>query len=95
MASSSHIFPSTEELLHELKRILVDAGFVESDLVAVQPAPFSGHARYVLSVKAGRARFALADALKAILHRPLIGGLWVLCLDDVEAILAVAPIRQR
>jgi len=81
---------SPEGFREKLNRLLHNAGFQEPDLVAVQSAPFGGHARYVVSVVAGKPRFALADALEGILHRPLVGGYWVLQLAEVEMISAAA-----
>jgi len=90
MASSVTVPLSPEDFREKLNRLLHDAGFQEPDLVAVQSAPFGGHARYVVSVVAGKPRFALADALEGILHRPLVGGYWVLQLAEVEMISAAA-----
>jgi len=90
MASSVTVPLSPEDFREKLKRLLHDAGFQEPDLVAVQSAPFGGHARYVVSVVPGKPRFALADALEGILHRPLVGGYWVLQLAEVEMISAAA-----
>ena len=90
MASSITVPLSPEDFRDKLNSLLHDAGFQEPDLVAVQSAPFGCHARYVVSVVPGKPRVALADALEGILHRPLVGGYWVLHLADVEMISAAA-----
>jgi hypothetical protein len=90
MASSVTVPLSPEDFRDKLTSLLHDAGFQESDLVAVQSAPFGGPARYVVSVVPGKPRYVLADALEGILHRPLVGGYWVLHLGEVEIISAAA-----
>lgn len=90
MESSSHVLHSPEQLCEELNRLLNNAGFRASDFVEVKPAPVGGPARYLVNVVQGKPRFALSDVLERILHRPLLGGLWVLPLDEVEAIFAAA-----
>jgi len=87
MTLSSHVAHEPEQLCEELKRLLLTAGFSASDLVEVKPAQVGGHARYLVTVATGKARFALSDALQQILHRPLLGGVWVLCMGDVDAIM--------
>ena len=87
MPLSSHVAPGPEQLCEELKRLFCNAGFPSSELVEVKPASVGGPARYLVNVVPGKPRFALAAALEAILHRPLLGGVWVLSLGDVDAII--------
>ena len=81
-------FPSPRDVQARLRRMLQDAGFKEGELVQVTSSSVGGHARYVVTVLSERATFPLADAVERIIHRPLLGAHWILCLEEVRAITA-------